>query len=385
MQSLSVSSSSLPVQGVRLLMEESSKIPNAIHLEVGEPNVNTPEHIRQAATAAMNREITHYTPNAGLISLRESIVEHLQYKYGLNLDTDQVVVTAGAVNALMLSIMAIVDSGEEVLIPDPAWPNYEMMLIIRGAVPKRYQLNPENGFIPDVEQLERLVTKKTKAILINSPGNPTGAVFDERTIKKLVEFASKYDLYVISDEVYDEIVFEDKHFCTMTFDNEERVISIFSFSKSYAMTGWRVGYAIGSKKIIRTMTKLIEPVISCAPSFAQKAAETALKDSDEFLANMRENYQNRRDKAYDIFIKNNVSAFKPKGTFYMLVDFSETDLPPNDIAFKLLREKKVSVGPGTTFGDVSKKMIRISLATEQSELLEGVERICNFINYHKKQ
>lgn len=384
MKGLSSISTELPVQGVRLLMDASANIPDAIHLEVGEPNVNTPLYIRKAAEEAMQNEYTHYAPNAGLTSLRESIVDHMKTKYNLDTTVNNVAVTAGAVNALMVSLLAIVDRGEEVLIPDPAWPNYEMMLKVQGAIPKRYELLPERNFTPDVTKLDRLVTEKTKAIMINSPGNPTGAVYDKNTLKEIIKFAKRHDLYVISDEVYDEIVFEEEHVCVKNLDEDDRVVSIYSFSKSYAMTGWRVGYAIASEEIIGLMTRLIEPVVSCAPSFAQKAAEVALKESDNFLIEMRDHYKKRRDNAFAILEKNNVRAYKPKGTFYMLIDMSSTNIPSDKIAFKLLEEEKVSVGPGTTFGETTKDMIRISLATEESELLEGVQRICDFIKKYEQ-
>lgn len=366
-------------------MEKSSEYPAAIHLEVGEPNVNTPYYIREAASRAMQDQITHYTPNAGLSTLRSSIVEHMKKKYGLLINKDQIAVTAGAVNALMISFLTIVNTGEEVLVPNPGWPNYEMMLSIIGATPKQYELSPKRNFIPDIKQLERMVTDKTKAILINTPSNPTGAVFSKKVIKELIHFASKYDLYVISDEVYDELIFENEHNCLQKFDRENRVISVFSFSKSYAMTGWRVGYAIGPKELIEPMTKLIEPVISCAPAFAQRAAETALKKSDEFLIEMRKVYRERRDKVYELFVKNNIIAYKPQGTFYMLIDISDTDLLPEEFAFKLLHEEEVAVAPGNTFGDITERMCRISLATKEEDLLEGSRRISRFINKYKQK
>ncbi|NEU29847.1 aminotransferase class I/II-fold pyridoxal phosphate-dependent enzyme [bacterium LRH843] len=379
MKSLAITRSNLPVQGVRLLMEKSANIPDAIHLEVGEPNINTPIHIREAAENAMRDEFTHYTPNAGLTSLREAIVKDLKQRYDIDANAKQTAVTAGAVNALMISLLAIVDPDEEVLIPDPAWPNYELMLRMQGSIARKYTLDADRGFLPDLSELESLVNSKTKAILINTPGNPTGAVFHETKIKELLDFATRHDLYLISDEVYDGIVFEEKHISPKTFDKEERVISIFSFSKNYAMTGWRVGYAVASEKIISTMTKIIEPVISCAPAFAQKAAENALNTPDDFLISMANGYRERRDKAFDILTKAKIKAYKPKGAFYMLIDISDAGLPSDEFAFALLEEEKVSVGPGSTFGETTKDMIRISLATEELDLLEGVSRICNFI------
>lgn len=385
LKELSNVSLNLPIQGVRLLMEESSKYPAAIHLEVGEPNVNTPLNIREAATKAMQEEVTHYTPNAGLVSLRETIKSNLKKKYDLHIDKEQIAVTAGAVNALMVSFLAIVNPGDEVLIPDPGWPNYEMMLSIIGAVPKRYELNPEKNFTLDVDYLNKLVTDKTKAILINSPANPTGTVFSEAVTEELILFATTHNLYAISDEVYDDLIFEKKHYSLKCFDKDDRVVSIFSFSKSYAMTGWRVGYAIGPKRIIERMTKLIEPIISCAPAFAQRAAEIALVDSDDFLVEMRRVYKQRRDNVYQLFLNNGIPTYNPEGTFYMLIDISHTNLLSEEFAFKLLQEEEVAVAPGNTFGNVTKHMCRISLATDMKELLEGTKRINRFINKYKNR
>ena len=386
MKPLATTRSQLPVQGVRLLMEASANIPDAIHLEVGEPNVDTPLSIRKAAEEAMANGWTHYTANAGLRSLREAIASDMKTKYQVDTDIDEIVVTTGAVTALTVSLLALVDPGEEVLIPDPAWPNYELMTLMQGAKPVFYPLKAEHGFVPDVEQLDKLVTEKTKVIMINTPGNPTGAVFSETDIIKLLEFAKKHDLYVISDEVYDGIVFDGKkHLSPKTYDTDGRVISIYSFSKSYAMTGWRVGYAVAAKEIIALMTKLIEPVISCAPAFAQKAAEVALKQEAGFLTEMAKVYETRRDKAYRLFEEENIKAYKPQGAFYMMVDISEAGFSTSEtFALQLLEKEKVAVGPGDTFGETTKQMIRISLATEENELLEGVKRICRFIKNVKR-
>jgi aspartate/methionine/tyrosine aminotransferase len=379
MKPLSQSCVDIPPHGVREIMVRSAEIPHAIHLEVGEPNVDTPLHIRQAAIEAIHGGYTHYTHNLGLVSLREAIVKFLNRSYGLNLEAAQVVVTSGAVTALAVTFLVLVEPGEEVLIPDPSWPDYEQKVLIQGAIPRRYQLKPEYEFLPVVNELEKLVTPKTKAILINSPGNPTGAVFDEDKIKEILAFASRYDLYVISDEVYDLIVYEGKHLCSMSYDTEGRVVSIFGVSKNYAMTGWRIGYAIAPLHIAPIMEKTVEPLISCASSISQKAAEAAYSGPQDFVQQMCEVYRKRRDRAFEIFTKAKVKAFKPKGAFYMLVDLSETGLPPEELSWRLLEEEAVAVAPGNTFGLSCQKMIRISLAAEDAELIEGARRICEFV------
>ena len=383
MKALSQACVKLPPHGVREIMVRSARIPNAIHLEVGEPNVDTPLHIREAAVEAIHGGYTRYTHNLGLLSLREAIVKFLNKNYGLNLDVSQIVVASGAVTALAVSFLVLVEPGEEVLIPDPSWPDYEQKILIHGAIPRRYELRPEHEFLPVIDDLERLITPKTKVILINSPGNPTGAVFHEGKIKEILTFASRHDLYVISDEVYDLIVYEGRHLCTMSYDKEGRVISIFGVSKNYAMTGWRIGYAVAPLNVAAVMEKAIEPLISCAPAISQKAAEAAYNGPQDFVEEMCKIYKERRDKVFDIFTGAKVKAYKPKGAFYMLVDMSETGLPPEEISLRLLEEEQVAVGPGNTFGPSCQKMIRISLAAEDAELIEGAKRICKFIERYR--
>ncbi|MET3292511.1 UNVERIFIED_CONTAM: aspartate/methionine/tyrosine aminotransferase [Brevibacillus sp. OAP136] len=384
MKELSKTRSKLPNSGIRQLMELSANIPDAIHLEVGEPNVNTPQHIREAATLAMNEGFTGYTSVPGYKSLRDALCEHLGFRYGLKITSEQVMVTSGAVTALTASLLAIADADDEILIPDPGWPVYEMMVLAQGSVAKRYPLQLENGFAPDLEQLEQLVTPKTKAILINTPGNPTGAILGQEQILELLAFAVKHDLYVISDEVYDGIVFDGTHISPKTFDTDGRVISIFGASKNYAMTGWRIGYAVASPEITTLMGKVMLPLVSCATSISQKAAEAAIRGPQDFVEEMRQSYKQRRDKAYDLFTQAEVKAFKPDGAFYMLVDMAELGRPADELALQLLKEEKVAVAPGTTFGELTNKMVRISLASEESQLLEGVKRICTFIARHKR-
>ncbi|NEU29550.1 pyridoxal phosphate-dependent aminotransferase [bacterium LRH843] len=382
MQLLSHIGLNIPRHGVREILEEANKIPDAIHLEIGEPNVITPSYIREAATEAMNAGMTHYTPNAGLSSLRQSIVRHLNRKYDLVIDPKAIVVTPGAVTALNATLLATVNSGEEVLIPDPSWPNYEQMLLGQGAIPVRYTLDPKSNFGLDVEELEGKVTTNTKAIIINSPGNPTGAVFSEREIKELITFANKHKLLVISDEVYDGIVFEGEHINPLKYDQENRVISIFGFSKNYAMTGWRVGYAVAPPYIAEIIAKLLEPMVSCASSVSQKAAEAALEGTDLFMEEMRESYRKRRDKVLEIFDEYGIQVKQPQGAFYMLVDFSSVNLPQEDVAMTLLKEEKVAVAPGSTFGPSTKHMVRISFATDEEDLYEAAHRIGRFIQRH---
>lgn len=373
----------IPRHGVREIMTAASKIEGAIHLEIGEPNVTTPIHIREAAKAAMDAGMTHYTANAGFDSLREQICRHLLRTYQWQVAPEQIVVTPGAVTALNATMLALVNRGEEVLIPDPSWPNYEQIALGQGAVPVRYELDRANDFALSIKALEEKVTHKTKLLIINSPSNPAGSFMTAQDIQNVLKFARKHDLYVISDEVYDGILFEGEHLTVKKFDQDDRVISIFGFSKNYAMTGWRVGYAVAPLPIAEVSAKLLEPMVSCASSVSQKAAEAALTGSDQFLAEMTEIYRERRDRLLAIFQQANVPVIPPKGAFYMLIDCSELGLGAEEVALKLLEEEQVAAAPGSTFGSTTAQMLRISFATEDGELYEAARRIARFIQRYR--
>ncbi len=369
--------------GIRMIMDLSAEVPDAIHLEVGQPDFDTPAHIVEAGCRAAKEGFTRYTPNAGLLSLREAIVEKLRERNGIEATVDQVVVTPGAVTAIATALLAIAEPGEEVLLPDPAWPNYEMMALSIGAVPVRYPLDPERGFLPDFEGMERAISERTKALMVNSPCNPTGAVFPEDVVRGLVEFTERHDLYLISDEVYEDIVFEGEHISPARFDRDGRVVSVFGFSKTYAMTGWRLGYAVASEAVARVVAKLQEPFVSCASAISQKAGEAALRGDQSCVAEMREAYRRRRDLAVGLFREYEVAVHEPKGAFYMLVDVASSGLDSYTFARRLLEEEKVAVAPGATFGPRGEGYVRISLATAEEQLLEGVRRLCRFLGQVK--
>ena len=384
MKQLSNMRSIIPESGIRKLQMLASTIPEAIRLETGEPDANTPMNICEAAAKASYEGHTKYTAVPGYISLRKAIQSDLKLNYGLCVEMDEIIVTSGAVMAITEALLAIADPGDEILIPDPAWPVYEMVLMTQGLVPVHYRLDAEHGFTPVLSDLEARVTGKTKAIMINTPGNPTGAVFGKDTIVMLMDFAIKNDLYIISDEVYDSIIYEGKHVTPKAYDNDGRVISIMGVSKKYAMTGWRIGYAIAGKQIISLMNKIQITLVGNATSVSQKAAEEAITGPQDFVEKARLSYKDRRDKVYELFTKAGIKAFYPQGAFYMLVDISDAGLQSEEFALTLLREEKVSVAPGGTFGNSTDHMIRISYATEEAALLEGVRRICTFIRKHRK-
>lgn len=361
--------------GIREMQVLALAMPDAIHLEIGDPDFDTPEHIATAAQRAMRDGWTRYTATTGLLSLREAICGKLADRNGIRATPNQVVVTAGSTSGLAVVIRALCDPGDEVLIPDPGWPNYMMMCTGARAVPVRYPLEPSAGFQPDVQRLERLVTPRTKVLLINSPSNPTGCVFTREAMQALVEFAQRHDLYLIGDEVYEEIIFEGAHVSPYTLSDDPRVISVFSFSKTYAMTGWRLGYLVASEAIVANCNKVQEGYVACASAISQKAAEAALAGPQACVAAMRIAYQRRRDIACALLSQQAATFYAPRGAFYLMVDV-RTDTS-DDMAFckSLLQQEGVALAPGSTFGDVSRGWVRVSLAASEANIRAGIGKV----------
>ncbi|MGI9950748.1 aminotransferase class I/II-fold pyridoxal phosphate-dependent enzyme [Moorellaceae bacterium AZ2] len=342
-------------------------------MEIGEPLFSTPPHIIEAAHEAARAGFTKYTANAGNQSLREKIANRLNADYALSLKPENIVVTVGGVGAISSSVRVLTDLGDEVLLPDPGWPNYEMIVACAGAVPKRYKLYKEKGFLPDISDLEKLLTRRTKVLIINSPSNPLGVVFPADLMKDLVNFAKKRDLFIISDEVYEKIIFEGRHASALSFDTDGRVIAAFSFSKTYAMTGWRVGYAVANESVAQHIAKLQEAYVSCTSSVSQKAAEAAIDGSQECVETMLATYHRNLLAACEVLDKLGLSYCRPQGAFYMWIEVKSSDSAA--FARKLLLERKVAVAPGDTFGPSGKSFIRISLASPEEAVREGLNRL----------
>ena len=371
----------LPRSGIREVMDLARQMDDVIVLVVGEPSFNTPAHIIDAAAEAAHGGTTKYTPNAGLPGLRAAVAERYTRKFGRQVTPGEVLVTAGAVNALAAIVAAIAEEGDEIMIPDPGWPNYVAMIELARVVPVRYRLEPEQGYRPDLAAMEARITPRTKAIIINNPSNPTGGVFDEATVKGLVDLARKHDLWLIADEVYEDLIFAGEHIPAARFDSE-RVITISGVSKSYAMTGWRIGWAITNPELVALCGKIQEALVSCPPAPSQAAAEAAVRGPQEMVEEMRLAYQRRRDLVRDIFLPLGMLPAVPEGAFYALVDLREAGIPSRDLSRMLLEEEHVAAAPGSTFGDVAEGMLRISLATADDDLREGCERIVRFARRH---
>ncbi len=380
MKPLASAASEMPRSGIRVILDLALKIPDAIHLEIGQPNFPTPQHISEAAYQAALHGFTGYAPNAGLPSLRAAIVEKVRRENGIQAELDNVIVTTGGMGGLFSSLTAILEPGDELLLPDPGYPNFEMVARLCRAPVVRYPLDPERSFQPSLEALPGLVSSRTKVILVNSPANPTGAVMPAETLAALVTFASQNDLYLVSDECYEKIVFDARHVSPASLDASGRVISIFSFSKTYAMTGWRVGFVVAPAEIAAVVSKLQEATVACTSSISQKAAEAALTGSQDCVSTMVAAYKNRRDQALAILNKNHLYSYVPEGAFYLLVDISRYCHDSDRFARELLEKEKVAVAPGRTFGPGGEKYVRISLATGEQDLGTGLERMSHLIN-----
>ncbi|NPA62462.1 MAG: pyridoxal phosphate-dependent aminotransferase [Methanococci archaeon] len=347
---------------------------DCINLGIGEPDFKTPKHIIEGAKKALEEGKTHYSPNNGIPELREEIANKIKKDYNLEIDKDNVIITCGASEGLMLSIMTLIDRGDEVIIPDPSFVSYHSLSAFAEGKIKTTPLN--ENFDLDLEHIKNLITKKTKLIVLNTPSNPTGKVYDKETIKGLAEIAEDYNLIILSDEVYDKIIYEKKHYTPMQFT--DRCIMINGFSKTYAMTGWRLGYLAVSENLnkelnlIDHMIKIHQYSFACATTFAQYGALSALKGDQNCVKEMVNEFKRRRDLIYkglkDIFKVN-----KPEGAFYIFPNVSEFG-NGTEIAKKLI-ENKVLCVPGIAFGENGKNYIRFSYATKY----EDIEKALNII------
>lgn len=324
MKELSKIISSLPESGIRKLQEAARQVPDCIRLETGEPNFITPEYICKAATKAMEDGFTKYTSVPGIKTLRDVIADDFEKRLGKRYDIDEIVVTGGATMALQLTLDCIGNPGDEILVPDPSWPVYTMQVMAAGLKPVPYVMPADNGFEPKRENIEPLITEHTKAIMVNTPSNPTGAVFSEETVKMIMDLAKKYDLYVLSDEIYDYLIYEGKHVSMKAMDTDERVILISGASKKYAMTGWRIGYIIAPKPIASLINQVMVTTIGNATAVAQKAVEAAITGPQDFVEESKRQYRDRRDSAAAIFDEEKVGFYYPHGAFYFIPHFSKS-------------------------------------------------------------
>ena len=377
----------IPRSGIREIMDlagAAEKHGPVIHLEVGQPDFPTPAHIVEATCRAVREGHTRYIPTAGIGPLREAVARSYERRTGVATSANHILVTTGAMMSLATSFLALLEAGDEVLLPDPGWPNYVTSVTLARGIPVFYTLASPR-FLPDLDQLQSLVTPKTKILVVCSPSNPTGQVHDAALTEALVAFARRNDLWVVSDEIYSEIVFGDPAPSVLSFDTDERCLVINGVSKTYAMTGYRIGFTRGRFDYIGVASKLQEPFVSCGTPFSQFAAVAALEGPQECVAQMRAAYRRRRDLALDVLRERGLYRYTPGGAFYVLVDISAAAMDSRDFAVRLLEEKRVAVAPGGTFGRMSAREVRVSVASRDEDVSEGVRRICDFIEERKEK
>ncbi len=383
MKSLSKVSELVTPSPIREMFNKAAGMQDVISFTVGEPDFRTAPHIVEAAVDALRRGEHHYTPNAGILPLRQAIADSVRASHGLDYDPEaQVIVTAGGMEALMLTMMTLLDPGDEWILSDPGWTNYPRQIRICSAEPRFAAVEPENDFLYTPESLEAAVTEKTKGFVLNSPGNPTGSVAGAETLRKLAEIAVKHDLYVISDEVYARLLYDGAKAGSIAAlpGMQERTVIVNSFSKTYAMTGWRVGYALGPAEIIRKMVILQENVAACVNSAAQYGALAALTGPQEPVEAMLAAYTERRRVVLEEFrTVKGLKCFAPQGAFYAFVDISQTGMDAADFAEALLEKARVIVVPGHAFGERGRRYVRLSFAVSADTIREGIARIRRFM------
>jgi aspartate aminotransferase/aminotransferase len=370
---------SMPRSAIREIMALAAERSDVIHLEVGEPDAITPQHIIDAAFQAARAGWTKYSPNSGLPALRERIAERMSARWKTPVTPGQIVVTTGAIGALFTAIVAVAEGGDEILIPDPGWPNYESIAHLIGASAVRYTLAPQSGFLPDADEVAAKITGRTKAILINTPGNPTGAVFPREIVARLADIARSRGLYLISDEIYEDIVFGRQHVSVGTCDLQANAFVISGFSKTYAMTGWRLGWLVCPPELAAVATGLQEPLTSCASTIAQKGGEAALAGPADAVERFRDTFRRRRDILVEVFGSTGLLPMVPEGAFYGLVDISGTGMKSLDFAKRFLVERNVATVPGITFGPSCDRFVRVAFTIEDERLREGLERLRDYI------
>lgn len=368
--------------GIRKFFDVVSEMPDAISLGVGEPDFDTPWHIRDEGIYSLERGRTFYTSNSGLMELRTEICNYLDRKYALKYDPKkQVIITVGGSEAIDIALRAMINSGDEVIIPQPSYVSYEPCAILANATPVIIDLKAENEFRLTAEELEAAITDKTKVLILPFPNNPTGGIMERKDLEAIAKVIEKHDIYVISDEIYAELTYTDEgHVSIASIPGMlERTIVINGFSKAYAMTGWRLGYACGPEIIIEQMTKIHQFAIMCAPTTSQYAAVEALKNGDEDVAMMREAYNQRRRYLLNVFREMNIPCFEPFGAFYVFPCIKEFGMSSEEFATRFLKEEKVAVVPGTAFGDSGEGFLRISYAYSIDNLKMAIERLERFV------
>lgn len=366
--------------GIRKFFDIVSEMPEAISLGVGEPDFDTPWKIREEGIYSLERGRTFYTSNSGLVELRQAICDYSKRKYNLDYNEKECLVTIGGSEAIDIAFRAILNPGDEVIVVQPCFVSYAPCVILAGGTPVYLNLSVENEFKLTVEELEMVVTDKTKAIIMAYPNNPTGAIMTKEELEPIADFIKEKDLVVLSDEIYSELTYGCDHTSIASFPGmKERSIVINGFSKAFAMTGWRLGYALGPEEVMEQMTKIHQFAIMAAPTTSQYAAIQAMTDCDKEVEEMKESYNQRRRYLIKAFERIGLECFEAKGAFYMFPSIKEFGLTSEEFATRLLEEEELAVVPGSAFGECGEGFIRISYAYSINELKEALSRIERFI------
>lgn len=372
--------------GIRKFFDIVNEMDDVISLSVGEPDFDTPWHIRDEGIYSLEKGRTFYTSNAGLKELKEEVCNYLKRRQGVEYDPkDEVFLTVGGSEGIDAAMRAMLNPGEEVLIPQPSYVSYEPCAILAGGVPVIIELKAENEFRLTAEELEAAITDKTKILVLPFPNNPTGAIMERKDLEEIAKVIIKHDIFVISDEIYAELTYKEKHTSIVEIPGmQERTILINGFSKAYAMTGWRLGYACGPKEIIAQMLKIHQFAIMCAPTTSQYAAVEALRNGDDDVTEMREAYNQRRRYLMNAFQEMGLECFEPFGAFYVFPCIKEFGLTSDEFATRFLKEEKVAVVPGTAFGDCGEGFLRISYAYSLDNLKIAMQKLEDFLERLRK-
>ncbi len=373
--------------GIRKFFDIVSEMKDAISLGVGEPDFDTPWHIRDEGIYAFEKGKTFYTSNSGLKELRTEISNYIKRKQKIKYNSDdEILVTVGGSEAIDIGLRAMINSGDEVIIPQPSYVSYLPCALLAGAKPVVINLKAENDFRLTAEELENAITEKTKVLILPYPNNPTGAIMEKEDLEKITEVIKKHDIFVMSDEIYAELTYGKEHVSIASLDGmKERTLLINGFSKAYAMTGWRLGYACGPKELLKQMTKIHQYAIMCAPTISQYAAIEALRNGDEDVKEMKMSYNQRRRFLMNAFKEMGLECFEPYGAFYVFPCIKEFGMTSEDFATKFLKEEHVAVVPGTAFGNSGEGFLRISYAYSLDTLKLAMEKLSRFITKLRNQ
>ena len=367
--------------GIRRFFDAASTMSNVISLGVGEPDFDTPWHVREEGIYSLEKGRTFYTGNSGLLELREEIGRYLDRRLGLSYSADEILVTVGGSEAIDIGFRTMLDPGDEVIIPEPCYVSYLPCVKLAGGVPVRLPLEEKDQFKLTKEKLLSAITDKTKILVLPFPNNPTGAILNREELQIIADIVKEHDLFVMSDEIYSELNYEGGHVSIASIPGmRERTIVINGFSKSYAMTGWRLGYAAGPKEIMKQMLKIHQFVIMCAPTTSQYAAIEALRNGDEDVRRMRESYDERRRFLVNALNEMGLPCFEPKGAFYVFPNISAYGMTSEEFARRLLEQERVAVVPGTAFGECGEGFLRISYAYSIDNLKKALDKIEKFID-----